>query len=188
MPNITSLLQSCQPLRFSVLHFTPLRPYSEIYVKSAFSCNSSIWYSSDNILAAHCITRLVFRGLYRGCCSFSTASVLLTTQQLLQTICLESLCCTSEWKWCICSRRALNFVGLIYFTYAGELLFHTMFPDTDIANIFGSGPEMEKSVARTPGTCVFCLWASEQSKTLVRPSYCHFEARYAVVSSSFIVE
>jgi len=57
--------------------------YSENYDKSAFSRNSSIWYSSDNVLAAHCITQLVFRGLYRACCLFSTASVLLTTRQLL---------------------------------------------------------------------------------------------------------
>ena len=55
----------------------------------------------------------------------------------------------------------MNFVGVMYFTYAGDPLFHTMFPDTDIANIFGSGPGLEKLVARTPGTCVFCLRASE---------------------------
>jgi len=60
-----------------------LRPYSENYHKSAFSRNSSIWYSSDNVLASHCITQLVFWGLYRGRCLFSTASVLLTTWQLL---------------------------------------------------------------------------------------------------------
>ena len=95
------------------------------------------------------------------------------------------VCCISETEWCICSKRALNFEGVMSFTYAGDPLFHTMFPNTDIANIFGSAPGLEKLVAQT---CVFCLRASEQSKTLVRLSYCHFEARYAVVSSSFIVE
>ena len=57
------------------------------------------------------------------------------------------------------------------FTYAGDPLFRTMFPDKEIAKKYGSSPVPETSVARTPGTCGFCL-----------------RARYAVVSSSFIVE
>jgi len=52
-------------------------------------------------------------------------------------------------------------VRVMSFTYAGDPLFHTVSLDTDIANIFGSGLGLEKSVARTPGTCVFCLRASE---------------------------
>jgi len=57
-------MQSCQPLRFLRNHYdflffiTLLRPYSENYDKSAFSRNSFMWYSSDTVLAAHCITRL----------------------------------------------------------------------------------------------------------------------------------
>ena len=47
------------------------------------------------------------------------------------------------------------------FTYAGDPLFRTMFPDTEIVKKYGSGPEPEKSVAQMPGTCGFCLWASE---------------------------
>ena len=54
-----------------------------------------------------------------------------------------------------------EFCGVMSFTYADDPLFHTMFPDTDIANIFGGGPGLEKSLARTPGMCVFCLRASE---------------------------
>ena len=57
-------------------------------------------------------------------------------------------------------QEALNFVGVIYLTYAGYALFRTMFPDTDIVKKTGSGPGPEKSVARVPGTCVFCLRAS----------------------------
>jgi len=52
-------------------------------------------------------------------------------------------------------------VGVMYFTYAGDPLFHTLFPDIEIAKKYGSSPGSEKSVARTPATCGFCLRASE---------------------------
>ena len=51
--------------------------------------------------------------------------------------------------------------GGMYFIYAGDPLFLTMFLDTDIAKTIGSGPGPERSLARTLGTCAFCLRASE---------------------------
>ena len=55
----------------------------------------------------------------------------------------------------------VHFVVVMYFTYAADPLFRTMFLDTDIAKTIGSGPGPERSLARTLGTCVFCLRASE---------------------------
>ena len=40
----------------------------------------------------------------------------------------------------------VHFVGVMYFTYAGDPLIHTMFPDIDIVEKIGSGPGPEKSV------------------------------------------
>ena len=44
--------------------------------------------------------------------------------------------------------------------------------------------ELEKLVALKPGTCGFCLRVTELSKTLTRPGYWHFEARYVVAIES----
>jgi len=46
-------------------------------------------------------------------------------------------------------------------TYAGDPLFHTMFPDTEIVKKYGSGPGPEKSVVRMPRMRGFCLRDSE---------------------------
>ena len=40
------------------------------------------------------------------------------------------------------------------FTYAGDPPFRTMFPDTEIAKTYSSGPGQEQLLA---GTCGFCL-------------------------------
>jgi len=45
-------------------------------------------------------------------------------------------------------KGALNFVGVMYFTYVGDPLSHTM-------KKYGSGPGPEKLVAQTPGMCGF---------------------------------
>ena len=49
----------------------------------------------------------------------------------------------------------------MYFTYAGDALFRTTFPATEIAKKYGSGSWPEKLVAQMPGMCGFCLQASE---------------------------
>ena len=119
----------------------PLRPYSENYAKSAFSHNSSIWCSSDTVLAAHCITRL-------ACLYFGEYP--------------QAVTCSAQPLWCSshssCSRphglktfaapANWNFVGVVCFIYAGYLLFRTVFPDTEIANKYGSCPGPEKLVTR----------------------------------------
>ena len=58
-------------------------------------------------------------------------------------------------------------MGVMSFIYAGDPLFHTIFPDTKIAEIFGSDPGPEKLVAQMSRTCGFCLPASKWGASVV---------------------
>ena len=66
--------------------------------------------------------------------------------------------------------------GVISFSYAGDPLFRTTFPDTEIAKKYGSGK------IGSPGSVDFVFGLVSSLK------YCHFDAQYEAVLCLFLVQ